>query len=214
MNPEAILTTAYLPPIQYISKFFLYNKIYLEAQENFQKQSYRNRCTIFGANGPQVLSIPVQINPGKKSKIKEVKIDYSKNWQKNHWKSITSAYNRSPFFEFYQDEFYPLYHGKKEVYLFDFNQKLLDIITQHIHSNAAIVQTKQYNKSYSEIDDYRTSIHPKKRMQIPDLYFQPTTYIQVFSTKHVFVPNLSIIDLLCNEGPESTIIMQKCIKKG
>ncbi len=202
LKPDsALLSIAYLPPVQYISKFLACGKVYIEIHENFQKQSYRNRCVIYGANGPLTLVIPVNRKRGNKNIIKDTRIDYDKDWQNIHWKSLVSAYQNSSFFEFYKDEFYRLLISREE-FLADFNLKLLDHIISLLNLNESYTLTEDYVNSV-ELNDYRQSINPKKRLQRADRSFEPFRYQQVFSEKFGFIPNLSIVDLIFNEGPDS-----------
>ncbi len=203
MSKNIILSTAYLAPIQYFTKFVEYDKVIIEAHENFIKQTYRNRCKIYAANGELSLSIPVKKN-APKTKIKELQIDYDTNWRKLHWKSIESAYNSSPFFEYYIDDFSPFY-TKKFKYLFDFNTELLKMILENIDISTNIDFTETFFNNEYEMDDFREQIHPKNRDV--DKNFKIIEYTQVFQSKHSFIPNLSIVDLLFNEGPNSSIVL-------
>jgi len=187
------LSTAYLPNIQYFAKILQSEKIILEQYENYIKQTYRNRCEIFSANGIKSLIIPVK-HTGTKQLIKDIKIDYSGNWQKLHWKTINSAYMSSPFFEYYIDDFSPFYE-KKETFLFDFNYKLIVLLLELIGIKNQISVSDSYN-IYDATIDHRTTITPKNKSND----FNPVPYFQVFSHKCGFAPNLSILDLLCNEG--------------
>ena len=209
---SAILSTAYLPDTRYLSKWFLYDKILIERFENYQKQSYRNRCVIYAANGPLTLVIPVVKNHGEKTLVKDVLVDYDLRWQHQHWKSIHSAYKNSPFFDFYEDDFYPFYI-RKEKYLFDFNISLIDKIMQLLGMTSSVYTTSHYGKN-SDFDDYRNSIHPKQRLNKPDRFFTPSEYHQVFADKHGFIANLSTIDLLFNAGPDAVTILKNSTKKG
>jgi len=205
MSKNIILSTAYLAPIQYFTKFVEYDKVIIEAHENFIKQTYRNRCKIYGANGEISLSIPVK-KSAPKTLIKELQIDYDTNWRKLHWKSIESAYNSSPFFEYYIDDFLPFY-TKKYKYLFDFNTELLIMILENIDISTKIDFTETFFNSEYEMDDFREQIHPKKKNI--DKNFKIIEYTQVFQSKHCFIPNLSIVDLLFNEGPNASIILSE-----
>ncbi|HKK80703.1 MAG TPA: WbqC family protein [Prolixibacteraceae bacterium] len=209
MTQRAIVNTAYLAPVQYYSKFFQYDEIYIEQFDSYSKQTYRNRCQILGANGPLNLTIPVVKESGKKIRTKDIRIDYATEWQKNHWRSIFSAYNSSPFFEFFADDFAPLF-DKKETFLIDFNHKLHQIISDHIEPDKEPKYTSTFNKDFKG-DDYRNIISPKKSFQQYDPSFQPVVYTQTFDEKFDFTPNLSIIDLLFNKGPESEEILIKQI---
>ena len=207
-----ILSTSYLPPIQYFSKFYLCNRIFIEKHENYQKQSYRNRCVIYAANGPLILVIPIKKKQGTKLKISDIKIDYDLDWQKLHWKSIVSAYKNSPYFDFYEEKFTHFYE-KREVFLLDLNNRILKELLENFYISKFPEYSNKYNSEGSFID-YRQSINPKKRLMKLDSTFYPEPYHQVFADKFGFISNLSIIDLLFNKGPESSEILKNSIKKG
>jgi hypothetical protein len=211
MTQRAIVNTAYLAPVQYYSKFLQYDDIYIEQFDSYSKQTYRNRCRILGANGPLNLTIPVVKESGKKIQTKDIRIDYATEWQKNHWRSIFSAYNSSPFFEFFAVDFAPLYE-KKETFLIDFNHKLHQIISDHIELDQEPKYTSTFEKAFDG-DDYRNIITPKKPYQQHDPSFNPVEYTQTFDEKFDFISNLSIIDLLFNKGPESEEVLTKSINK-
>ncbi len=206
----ALLSTAYLAPVQYYTKFLVYKQIFIEAEENYQKQSYRNRCNILSANGILPLTIPVSKDMPK-VKTRDIRIDNALEWQKNHWTSIESAYSSSPFFEFYMDEF-SVFYTKKFRFLLEFNLKLQDYILDQLEIKPNIFLTKKFIENGTpDYDDYRDSIHPKKRQQRKDKTFKPEFYYQVFQEKYGFISNLSIIDLLFNEGPNAENILKKSI---
>jgi len=205
---SVLLSTAYLAPIQYYTKLIKYNEVVIEIYENYPKQTYRNRCNIYGANGLLSLSIPVK-KIETKTKTKDIAIDYATNWQKMHWKSIESAYRSSPYFEYYADEFLPFYEKKSE-YLIDYNIELQQMILEIIGAKATNRMTDDYIfNSNLLFDDFRETINPKKKVLDED--FSPVEYIQVFDNKVGFIPNLSIIDLLFNAGPETYEILKKSI---
>ena len=209
MRPaKAILSTAYFPPIQYISKFLTFTNVEIEQFENYNKQSYRNRCIILSANGPLSLSLPVQKQIHPKIPISQLRLDYDTNWPKIHWKAIEAAYKRSPFFEFYADDIYPFFQGRYE-FLLPFNSAILEIILKRIGIRNKIVYSGSYVETQTEYGDYRNSIHPKSSKSLEDREFKQTSYNQVFLPKFGFVPNLSILDLLFNEGPNSLSILKK-----
>ena len=165
----------------------------IEYHENFIKQTIRNRCEIYGANGKLRLTIPKKRQGSSKTLITNLEISNTTNCQKEHWSAIVSAYNSSPFFEYYKDELRP-YFKKREVYLIEFNNKLQELILKFLKAE------KQYNTSneYNHVGDFtdlRSYMFKNKKMK---------KYDQVFMEKHGFISNLSILDLLFNLGPEST----------
>lgn len=201
MKEKVILSTAYLAPIQYYSKLLNYKDVFIELHENFIKQTYRNRCKIYSANGELSISIPVK-KIATKTKIKDLLIDYDTNWTKIHWKSIESAYRSSPYFEFYEDDLRPFYINKYK-YLIDFNLEIQNVILEHLDADVNVKLTENYLHA-PDHDDLRTLITPKRK--ISDSY-KTTEYTQVFKEKHGFIPDLSIVDLLFNEGPNAIEIL-------
>lgn len=205
MKEKVLLSTSYLAPIQYYTKLLNYKQVYIEIHDHFIKQTYRNRCKIYGANGLLQLSIPVKKDQVK-TKVKDILIDYDTNWQKMHWKSIESAYRSSPFFEFYEDDLKPFY-TKKYKYLFDFNADIQKVILDLLEIVTNIKFTEDFiHADNHQFDDYREKIHPKKQVEDPNFNIQK--YNQVFTEKHGFIENLSIIDLLFNEGPNVVNILE------
>lgn len=190
-----VLSTAYLPPVSYFKKIAGRESILIEAHEHFVKQTYRNRCRIYGANGVQDLSIPL-VNTHQKILISQKRISYKQNWQTQHWRSIESAYRNSPYFIYYADELKPFFENKFE-YLLEFNTELLKVLLKLLKIKVEIQFTKAFEAETA--GDYRNSITPKI---IPDTtLFNP--YHQVFSEKHGFKADLSIVDLLFNKGPDA-----------
>jgi len=211
----ALLSSAYLGPVQYYTKIVSYQQIFIERYENYHKQSYRNRCIIHTANGPLILSIPVLEGPRAKAPMHELQLSYDYNWQLLHWRSIISAYKNSPFFEYYADDLAPYFHEKKWKYLIDFNSGIQDVVLEAINYKVTIKYTEAYIKSGETTDgikDFRYTIHPKLHKQKVDDEFVATQYSQVFNGISEFTPNLSILDLLANEGPETLDILRFCIR--
>jgi hypothetical protein len=178
--------------------------VVFEIFDNFQKQTYRNRCYIYGANGKQLLNVPVQKVSGKQL-TKDIKIDYSSKWQSEHLKSLLSAYRSSPFFEFYIDELLPIFK-EKETFLVDLNIKTTKILFEALQEKLVLELTSHYKKE--EKNDYRFLVNAKEK---PLFDFQK--YMQVFDDKHGFISNLSILDLLFMEGPLTTIYLNKLLGK-
>ena len=201
------LTTSYLAPIQYYCKLYSFEKIVIEQHCNYIKQTYRNRCIIAGSNGPMSLSLPIEKSNEPKQFTKDVKLSEHGNWRHLHWNAIVSGYNSTPFFDYYKDDFRPFFE-KKYSYLFDFNENLRILICKLLSIELDIILSDFYKTDFSENEyDFREMIHPKKTSDIDNL-FSPVPYYQVFDSKYGFQPNLSIIDLLFNMGPESVIILQ------
>ena len=207
---QAVLPLTYLAPIEYYAIMAGCSHVLIEQYDSYHKQTYRNRCRILGANGPQDLIIPVVKNSGVKTLVKDVEIDYSTRWQANHWRSFFAAYNSSPFFEYYTDEFRPFYE-KKWHFLLDYNMQLLDLICELTGIENNVELTTDFLSEYNEIPDYRFSITPKNKEFAENQNSQFNSYHQTFSEKFGFVPNLSIVDLLFNEGPGSEAIIKKMV---
>jgi len=194
------LTTAYLPPVEYIRLISRSETTIIEKFEKYQKQSYRSRCHIYSANGILPLIIPVSRENGHSVNISEIRIDYSKKWQIQHWRAIVSAYKNSPFFEYYQDDIFPFYKEEEES-LFNFNFKLLETILNLIGADYNLKTSDCFQNAYLN-GDYRELIHPKIETTLREN--ENGRYHQVFAHKHGFIPNLSVLDLLFNEGPDAS----------
>lgn len=177
-------------------------EVFMETEDNYQKQTYRNRTYIYAANGKLQLSIPVIYTQKNRQKYKEVKIFNETNWQLQHWKSLESAYRSSPFFEFYKDDLKPLFE-MKETYILDFNMKCLEVIFDCLQLDLTISKTKTYEKIATRKIDYRHLINSKKEQP-----FTFNKYTQVFNEKHGFINNLSILDLLFNEGTNALTYLE------
>lgn len=211
MERKVVLSTAYLPPIQYFAKFLAFDVVYIESSENYAKQSYRNRCTILSANGPLNLSVPAVKSLGNHTPITKVGIDNSSEWQKNHWRAVESAYRSSPFFDFGADLLFPFYTQRFEN-LFELNMKLLKAILGFMGAVVDVRLTTTYIATYpNDCLDYRYLIHPKRSPEADD-HMVWVEYYQVFSGRFGFVPNLSVIDLIFNEGLGATTILKSMNK--
>ncbi len=201
---EILLSTAYLPPIEYFATLVQSDAIKIEIHEHYCKQSYRNRCKIITANGLLNLSIPVNKINGNHTFSKDIRISYLSNWQSNHWRAIESAYNKSPFFLYYRDELEKFYTQSYDR-LIDYNSALLSLLLKKLGISKTINFSEEFLKLNNSGNDKRCSIHPKSVEE--DVIFPH--YYQVFEQKYGFIPNVSIIDLLFNEGPESKFYLEK-----
>ena len=240
-----LFTTAYLPPVSYLAAIAeemegLSNRtdgdssleltpsiVYIEACENYQKQSYRNRCRFYAADGIQDLNIPVVHEGGThKLPISELKIDWSKPWLQQHSRALISAYRTSAYFEYYMDDFFAIYDQKPEK-LIDLNTSLLRFLLEKLGITADVRFTSEYSregivgKSREPLPcgtdgpavikclDLRESIHPKRPNTILSDLGLEKPYFQVFARKHGFQSDLSAIDLLFNEGPDGLVYLKK-----
>lgn len=196
--PKAIFALPYFGPISTYVELVKYSSIYIEASENYQKQSHRNRQYIYGANGKLMLNIPVKHSKSRKRlKYKESCIENDFKWQSLHFKSLEAAYRTSPYFEFYEDDIEPLYIKKYEN-LFNFNLECFRSILRLLDLDLNIEFNSEYHNKYDAIEDKRYLIKAKNTAPIT---LKP--YHQVFEDKFGYIENLSILDLLFNFGPES-----------
>lgn len=189
----------------------MYQIVYIEQFENFPKQTYRNRYKISGANGMISLVVPVVKGRGRKIVIKDLQISYDTDWQRNHWRTIFSAYNSSPFFEYYQDDMRPFFE-KKWKYLLDFNQKALHTLCELLELEPQLQLTTDFEAVPGDTLNLREAITPKSHKAAPDAHFFPQLYTQVFADRFGFTPNLSILDLLFNEGPNSMNVLEASVR--
>ena len=208
---KALLSTTYFGPVQWYQKLCRYEEVEIEQYENFQKQTFRNRCLIATPNGTQSLTVPVehstncQLSIVNYQFIKDLRISDHGNWRHLHWNALQSAYGESPFFEYYQDDIRPFFE-KRWDYLLDFNEAIRETICELIDIQPKVSYSSAFRTESMEFLDFRSVINPKH--PAPDADFVPKPYYQVWQSKHGFLPNLSILDLLFNMGPESIIILK------
>ncbi|MEC9108038.1 MAG: WbqC family protein [Bacteroidota bacterium] len=186
----------YLPAISQLKLIIDSKKLIFEINDNFQKQTHRNRTYIYGANGLLLLSIPVIHSQKNRKKFKDVKIAYDYDWLTQHLKSFQISYRSSPFFEYYEDKLVDLY-VRREKYLYDFNLRSIDVLFDMLQINLEYDFTKGYSEQYSDILDYRNNY---KKLNSS---FKIKEYTQVFESKHGYIENLSALDLIFNEGPNA-----------
>lgn len=203
----ALLQTTYFGPIQWYQKLYRHNRIIIEQYDSYQKQTYRNRCVIATANGTQALTVPVE-HTDDKILTKDLRISDHNQWRRVHWNALQSAYSESPFFEYYADDIRPFFERKYD-FLVDFNetirQKVCELIDIHPNVSYTTEFISDITPQTSDIADFRDVINAKH--PLPDADFTPRSYWQVFQHKHGFLPNLSILDLLFNMGPESIFLL-------
>ncbi len=204
MKKALCIETAYLPPVQYWNKWLERPLVYIEACEHYVKGSYRNRCYLAGSHGPLCLSIPLLKGKNEGQPIREVRIDKSRPWHKQHWQSIQSCYGKAPFFEHYAAELEAFYQNPPD-FLFDWNMQLLNWMQRQLGLEAIqLKHTTSYARQLpKEIDDWRYAISPKAHRAGPDPDFTPRPYPQLFEDRLGFLPGLSALDLLLCMGPES-----------
>ncbi len=273
---DCLLTSCYLPPVEWFTKLYGYERVWVEQYDNYEKQTYRNRCIIDSPNGPLPLFLPVEKTTEGKCLMKDIRISDHNHWRTIHWHALESSYLTSPFFEYYQDDFRPFYE-RKWSFLIDFNEALVEKCCELIDLQPNIQRTPSYqvdsqrpdvgilgeangqcsmfngqwsmdngqwsmvknaiaqeqsqaclgsaehehfrrsqwsmdNGQWSMVNgqcsmDFRPSIHPKHDYSA-DKEFVATPYYQVFLHKHGFLPNLSIVDLIFNMGPESLLVLR------
>lgn len=191
-----LLHPTYFSPINQYVEIVKSDKLIFEVEDNFLKQTYRNRCYIATSNGKLLLNVPIQQTKGIKQKTKDVKVDYKDDWNILHLKSIETAYSSSPFFEFYIDDLIPIFQ-KRFTFLLDLNFKCHSFIMNSLQLNIPFSKTSEYNIDV-EFKDARHLVNAKRKENI-DL----TRYIQVFEQTQGFIPNLSVLDLLFMEGPNA-----------
>lgn len=189
----------YLPPVAFFSELLQHkNNFLIEQKEHFPKQTYRNRTEICSPDGVLTLVVPVTKGSKNHTKMRDVRISYDFNWQRLHWLGLQTCYRSSAYFEYYEADFAPFYTEKKFDFLFDYNEALLQLLLKSLKIKLEINLTTEYWSDPSATD-FRKSINPKQAYD-----FQQKTYFQVFDDRQGFLKNLSIVDLLFNQGPNAS----------
>lgn len=206
---KALLSSTYFGPVQWYQKLYRYDTTLIEQHDNYQKQTYRNRCVIATTNGLQTLTVPVV--RGETGSGKDTRVSDHGNWRHLHWHALLSAYNESPFFEYYADDIRPFFERHYN-FLYDFNMEICHKMCELLDFSPDIRLTEEYTRgtttgtpadgcgNANALTDFRDIISHKHPQEDPD--FRPRRYYQVYERKHGFIPNLSILDLLFNMGPE------------
>jgi hypothetical protein len=206
MSKSILIEPHFLPSLEYFCALLPFDEIILEGWEHFPKQTYRNRSYINTANGIKILTVPLKERHGK-ILTKNVKIEAGKKWRNSHWRSIESAYRKAPFFEYYFEELKNVLFKEHE-YLLDLNRDLLSFCLRNSNIDKKLSVSVAYEKQVAENKtDLRSVILDKRPFAFRNLY-RTHTYHQVFGNN--FAPNLSFIDLLFCEGPESASIINAC----
>jgi hypothetical protein len=198
---DILIHPNYFPNIHQFTQIIKANNILFEVSDNYQKQTFRNRTYIYGANGKLGLFIPVIHTHKNRELFKDVKISYDSNWMDLHLKSLQSAYRSSPYFEYFEDDFIKLY-SKKEKFLADFNIKCIKLISNLLDLNLDFKISNEYVEKTNDIIDLRDLSNARKEKKI-----ETPKYIRVFESKHGYINNLSIIDLIFSEGPNSVSLI-------
>lgn len=208
-----VLSTAYFAPVAYYALLFHEQDIVIEAHENYNKQSYRNRMFIGTNQGPLALSVNVEKGYETKCPIQEVRLSSHGDWLHQHEIALMSNYGSSPFYEYYIDDILEVLRSDEQT-LFGLNEKIRERICELIGFSAKVRYSNQYLRNDSEnFRDLRNTLHPKKNIleSVPEFVANP--YYQVFGQKQTFMPNLSVLDLLFNLGPESILVLRDSIRK-
>ena len=202
MMKTALLSTAYFGPVQWFQKVNRYDLAIVDERESFLKQTYRNRCIIATANGPQALTVPVE--RGATGDISSLRISDHGNWRHIHWNALCSAYGESPFFDYYEDDVRPFFEERWE-YLCDYNMAIARRMCELLQVQEPVSTADAGPVDVSGVADFRSLIRPKHAQ--PDAEFEARPYWQVFGQKNGFLPNLSVLDLLFNMGNEAVLYL-------
>lgn len=201
---KTLLFPTYFPSISHFAALAQSENTVFEIEDNFQKQTNRNRTYIYSPNGLQLLNIPVKHSKESYQKTKDIQIETDSDWQKQHFKSLEAAYRSSPFFEFFEDDLRPIFE-KKHVFLLDLNFQILEIVSKCLRMKLEYTTTKEYfhEVDTNEFKDFRALVNGKKDSSSFE------SYTQVFDDKYGFINNLSVLDLLFNEGKYALDYLKK-----
>ena len=199
-----LITTACMPSAGYMVQAMQADEIVIEAFETYTKQTCRNQYSIFGPNGRQTLSIPVIKANGNHTLTRDILISPDHPWQKNHWRSIETAYNNSPFFLYYQDDFIHFYENDFR-FLLDLNTEILQTLLKILKLDRPVRFSESFEKTPADVSDLRTTTGAK----YPPRHIHYPHYTQVFETRHGFIPGLSILDVIFNLGPETQFYLEQ-----
>ncbi len=204
-----IIHPTYFPSILSYAMQIKAGSVLYEVMDFYEKQTYRNRMYIHSANGKQMLSVQVKhTHSNGKQLYKDVQVSNDFNWQKLHWRSLETAYRTSPYFEFYEDDLYPLFHQKHK-YLIDLNIIAIQTVNDLLDIELPYQKTTEFQKQYSGRQDYRFLKNAKKE---PEIIGSFPKYTQMFEDRNDFMPNLSILDLLFMEGPNAVTYLENISK--
>lgn len=205
-----LLPSVYLGPVSYYACLYSAETAVEDRGEHYVKQTYRNRCYIATPQGPQALALPVERSMGSHTPMRDLRLSDHGHWPHQHWNALVSAYENSPYFEYYADDFRPLYE-KPATYLVDFNEALRQTVCSLLALSCVVTPNDAY---VSEPDpgtlDLRGVLTPKRSVTTAPA-FRAVPYYQVFRERTGFLPDLSIVDLLFNLGPESRLILRKSL---
>lgn len=201
---KTLLFPTYFPSISHFAALAQSENTVFEIEDNFQKQTNRNRTYIYSPNGIQLLNIPVKHYKKSHQKTKDIQIETDSQWQKQHFKSLEAAYRSSPFFEFFEDDLRPIFEEKHK-FLLDLNFKTIEILSKCLRMKLEYTTTTEYfhEVDTNEYKDFRALVNGKKD---PSLF---ESYTQVFDDKYGFINNLSVLDLLFNEGKYALDYLKK-----
>lgn len=199
---QVCLSTAYFPSVSYVKEILRADTVWIEQNDYYVRQTYRNRCYIAAANGKMALSIPVERNLTEKGLVKDIRISDHDNWRHQHWQSIVSAYGMSPFFEYYEDDIAPFF-TKRWKFLIDFNMEITHKLLDLLEIDKPLKLTDEYCADFqNKVVDLRLTTKAHKEESVVT-----KPYYQVFDAKYGFLPDLSVLDLIFNMGNESILYL-------